>query len=81
MFLSATKKVLVCPKVWYTFEKVVKIKFDDLGGGIRKYRLRYNSIIFIYSEGPLQHNIEFSENFTFEKSFFLGSTVSRAKSA
>ena len=25
MFLSATKEVLVCLNVWYTFEKIVKI--------------------------------------------------------
>ena len=54
----------MCPNVWFTFEKIIKIKFDGVRGRIRKSRLRYYLIIFIYSEGPLQHYIKFSENFT-----------------
>ena len=30
----------------------------------QKYRLRYNLTGFIYSKGPLQHNIKVSESFT-----------------
>ena len=56
--------------VWYAFEKIIKIKFDGLRGWIRKYRLRFNLIIFIYSEGPLQHYLEFSENFTVILNFY-----------
>ena len=63
MSVNRKKEVLVCLNVWYTFEKIVKIKFDGFRGRIRKYRLRYSLIIFIYSEGSLKYNIEFSENF------------------
>ena len=54
----------MCPNVWYTFGKILKIKFDDIRGKIYMYGFRYNLIIFIYSQGPLQHNIKLSGNFT-----------------
>ena len=61
MSVSPAKEVHVCPNVWYTFDKIGKIKFDGIRGGIRKYRLRYNLIIFIYSEGALKYNRVFRE--------------------
>ena len=54
----------MCPNVWYTLLKSLNIKCDGIRGQIRKYRSMYNLIIFINSQGPLQHYIKFSENFT-----------------
>ena len=68
--LSRKKEVLLCPNVRYTFEKIVKLKFDDILGRIRKYRLRYSFIMFIYSQGPLQHNIKFSEGLSVIFNFY-----------
>ena len=33
---------LMCPNVWYTFGKFLKIKFDGIRGKIYMYGLRFN---------------------------------------
>ena len=77
--VSREKDFHLCPNVWYTFEKIVKIKFDGIRGRNRKYRLRYNLIILIYSQWPLQHKVKFSEGFTVILNFYsrLNSIIGR----
>ena len=60
----------MCRNVWYTFGKKFKIKFDGVSGRIRKYRLMYNMIVLIYSQGPIKHNIEISESFIVTFNFY-----------
>ena len=67
--VESIKEVLVCQNVWYTFEKIVKIKFD-ICGRIRKDRFWDKVIIFIYSQGLFQLNIKFSETFTVILNFY-----------
>ena len=69
-FVGCKKEVKLCPNVRYTFEKIFKVKFDRIGGRIRKYRLSYNPILFIYSRRPLHHYIQVSESFTAISNFY-----------
>ena len=63
MSVNCTKDDLVCPNVWYTFRKIIKIKFDDVRGQLYIYGLRYNLISFICSQRPIQPYIKVSEIF------------------
>ena len=69
MSVGREKEVFVCPNVWYTFGKILKMKFEGIGGWIRKYRFRFNLIVFIYSKELVQHNIKVSETFTVISNF------------
>ena len=60
----------MCPNVGYTFGKIFEIKFVGLRCRIRNYRLRYNLIVFICSQGIIKHNIEISESFTVILNFY-----------
>ena len=45
------------------------MKFEGIGGWIRKYRFRFNLIVLIYSKELVQHNIKVSETFTVISNF------------
>ena len=62
---------LMSPNVWYTFGKILKIKFDDIRGQIRKYRLSYNRIFLTYSQGPDQPHKKLPESFTAILNFYI----------
>ena len=59
----------MCPNVWYTFGKILNMKFEVIGGSIRKYRFRFNLIVLIYSKELVQPNIKVSETFTVISNF------------
>ena len=52
------------PKRMVCFQKILNIKFDGLSGRFRKYRFRYNLIVFICFKGSVKHNIKVSGSFT-----------------
>ena len=64
------KEVLVWPNAWYVFAKILNIKFDGILGRIRKYRFRYNLIVFLYFKGPVKNYFKVSGSFPVILNFY-----------